>query len=55
MDMIKMQRKLDAHEYHSLKEFDRDVQLMARNCEQYHGRASEYTKVKNADFFRSLL
>lgn len=43
--MIKMQRKVDAHEYHSLKQFDRDVQLMVRNCEKYRGKADEYTKV----------
>jgi len=46
MDMIKMQRKVDAHEYHSLKEFDSDVQLMVRNCERYRGKGDEYTKVR---------
>lgn len=45
MDMIKMQRKLTAHEYRSLKDVDRDVRLMVRNCEAFHGKQSPYTKV----------
>jgi len=46
MDLTKMQRKLDAHQYSSLKQFDSDVQLMVRNCRKYNGAGSPFTKVK---------
>ena len=45
MDFIKMQRKLDAHQYRSLKQFDSDVQLMVRNCHKFNGASSPFSKV----------
>uniref|UniRef100_A0A7S3H2V5 Bromo domain-containing protein n=1 Tax=Spumella elongata TaxID=89044 RepID=A0A7S3H2V5_9STRA len=44
MDLTKMQRKLDAHQYSSLKQFDSDVLLMVRNCRKFNGRGSPFTK-----------
>eukprot|EP01032_Pedospumella_encystans_P010747 gene10747-12536_t len=44
MDLTKMQRKLDAHQYSSLKQFDSDIQLMVRNCRKFNGAASPFTK-----------
>ena len=51
MDLTKMQRKLDAHQYISLKQFDSDVQLMVRNCRKFNGAASPFTKVKKLELF----
>lgn len=53
MDFTKMQRKLDAHQYRSLEQFDSDVKLMAGNCRKYNGANSPFTKV-NYLFFASL-
>ena len=49
MDLTKMQRKLDAHQYSSLKQFDSDVQLIFRNCRKFNGRGSPFTKVQGLE------
>ena len=55
MDMLKMERKLMAHEYRSVGEFDRDVRLMVRNCTAYHGKDSDYTKVRLSKYLLLVL
>ncbi len=56
MDFTKVQRKLDAHQYSSLKQFDSDVQLIVKNFRKYNGSASQLTKVKDLFFsFPSLI
>ncbi|XP_059612108.1 transcription initiation factor TFIID subunit 1 isoform X2 [Phlebotomus argentipes] len=44
MDLETITKKIAAHKYHSREEFLQDVELIARNCEQYNGSESNFTK-----------
>lgn len=44
MDLETVSKKVSAHKYHSRAEFLRDIDLIAKNCEQYNGIESSFTK-----------
>lgn len=44
MDLETVSKKVAAHKYHSRVEFLEDIELIAKNCEQYNGTDSNFTK-----------
>ncbi|GAB0087540.1 Transcription initiation factor TFIID subunit [Sergentomyia squamirostris] len=44
MDLETISKKISAHKYHSREEFLQDIELIAKNCEQYNGSESSFTK-----------
>ncbi|XP_055699483.1 transcription initiation factor TFIID subunit 1 isoform X1 [Phlebotomus papatasi] len=44
MDLETITKKITAHKYHSREEFLQDIELIAKNCEQYNGSESNFTK-----------
>lgn len=43
MDLETVSKKVAAHKYHSRQEFLSDIELIAKNCEQYNGSTSTFT------------
>lgn len=45
IDLSTIHKKLESNQYHSIEDWQKDIQLISKNCEQYNGAQDRLTKV----------